>query len=293
MSRLAWWVMGLILTATVHAEVGVQVSFERSDFLLFEKLEARVKITNQNSEPLDMGRMSGDKPWLEFYVTTTEDEEIERSEKAWTPPPLHLMPGEVKSLTFNLLPWFLIRETGQYRVVAEVVNRGKAFSSNPVKFSVVNGPSIWQQEYTAAADPKDASKTMRPRLYSLHVHRVKQAPVLYLRIQNPEAHRVYCTAPLGDIVNYGDPKARVDRKGNVHVLHQSGTRLFTYSEYSPAGKSIQTRYFSNISSTPAMVATSDDETMIVGGEELFENKGDVNQVVPTAPVARPPEPETK
>lgn len=285
--------LALFGATSACAQVKVEISFERPDYLLFESVEAKVRVSNLMGEPLDMARMSGGKPWLNFYITTSDDDQINRTEKEWKSPAMTLLPGEVKSLSINLMPWFLIRDTGDYRVVAEVTNRGNTYASRPAKFNVVNGPSIWSQEYTAPPDPKDPAKAMRPRFYSLHLHKIKEGHQLYLRIQNPEAHRVYCTLSLGDIVNYGDPKARIDRMGNIHVMQQSGTRIFTYNEYSPMGKRLQTRFFSNVSSPPTMVASSDDETMIVGGEELFEKDNEVNSTVPTAPVGRAPSEESK
>ncbi|MBI4025955.1 MAG: hypothetical protein HY360_13295 [Verrucomicrobia bacterium] len=277
-----------LASPALHAQVGVDISMERSSFLLYEEIEAQVKLSNYLSEPLDMARMSGGGPWLSFYVTTAEEEEIAAGERAWTPPRVALLPGQMKSVSVNLTPYFLIRDPGEYRVAALVIHGGKRVSSRALKFSVVNGVTIWQQRYTAPAEPGDASRKPRPRLYSLLMHRINQLQTIYARIQNPEANFICCTTLLGNIVNYGEPRARVDLRGDLHVLHQSGTRIYNYTRFSAVGKRLENRFFANLTSPPIMVTGQNDETEIIGGEEIFQERDQKQQVIPTAPIAKTP-----
>ena len=272
----------------VCAQTRVSLALERTEFLLYEPIEAGVRIDNQSAEPLDMEHLSKGEPWLDFFIVTPENEQIGRVEKVWKPPALSVPPGETSSVTVNLLPWFLIRDSGEYRVTAVVSIGGNRIVSRPVAFTVVNGVMIWERRFIAPPASDDASQTPRPRHYSLLIQRRDDRQVLYVRIQNPEAGRVYCTTPVGSIVNFGEPRTRIDLRGDLHVFHQSGARLFNFTKFSPTGKLLGARYFSNISSTPTMVAVENKETEIVGGEERFADDDKQQDEIAAAPVVRTP-----
>lgn len=271
-----------------HAQVGIEVSLDESEYILYEPITVRVRLTNHTAEALDLQRMAGDHPWLGFVVTTREEDEVEPTDQQWTPPKISLLAGQIRTVTANITPLFTLRESGQYRVAAQITLGGKTRVTRPARFTLVKGATIWEREFSAPSAPGSASKAARPRLYSLVVHRGEKGQLLYARILDPEAHRAYCTTPLGNIVNFGEPRARIDLKGNFHIFHQSGTRIFTYSTFNAQGKRLTVRYFSNIGSNPEMVVTDHDETEVVGGEEIIPGKDDIERTLPTAPPARDP-----
>jgi hypothetical protein len=279
--------LGLFALAA-SAQIEVQLSFDKEQYLLYEPIEAKVKLLTL-SDPVNLSRPGEKTPWLDFFVTTQEDEEVDHTDRAWIPPRMILMQNQVKTVAVNLIPLFQIREPGGYKASAQITFNGKQINSSAVKFTIVSGTSIWKQRYTAPADPADPAKKLRPRLYSLLIHRNLSGHMTYARIQNVEEEKVYCTTPLGSIVNYGDPKAKIDSKGNFHVFHQSGTRIFNYTRFSPLGTRLSTRWFSNLSSPPSMATLEDGEIEIIGGEEYFPDKDPKGQqTIPTPPVARPP-----
>ncbi len=276
---------GIFPRLLAQTQVSVDLSTKRAEYLLYEPIKVDVKVTNLLAQPLDLNRMSKKEPWLDFFVTVRRDEEIHHTEPSWKAPQLTLLSGQVKWLSVDLLPLFLIRDPGEYRVVAQVTVGENRILSNSLKFTVMNGTMIWEQNYTAPADPNDPAKNPRPRLYSLLVHRTEQGQVLYVRIQDPEQHRVYGTISLGNTIDYGKPHTRIDQQGNFHVLHQLGTRLFSYSSFSPSGKRLVARLFSDISSTPKLITGENDETLIVGGEEIFTDEKEKERIIPTPPLA--------
>ena len=282
---LAW-----LVSPIADADVGIRLSLERKEFLLYEPVDVRVQVSNYSSETLDMARMSGETPWLDFFVMTPRSEKIPPSKDLWNPPNLILMPGEVKSISINLTPYFLLRDPGDYQVMAQVMMKGQPVStSSTIEFTIMKGATIWQQPYTAPVNPDAASKTSRPRLYSLIVHRIDRDQILYAQILNPAENRVLCITPLGNVINFGEPQTRIDLQGNLHVFHQSGVRLFNYTRFSADGKWLGTRQFSNIGSAPTMVAGKNNETNIIGGEEVFEGPNQTLQPVPTPPLIKSPE----
>jgi hypothetical protein len=279
----------MLLASPIQAQIGVKISLGRVEFLQFESIPLKVTLSNLRGETVHLNELAGESPWLTFQVMNTTDEEIPAADRTWTPPPFILQPGEVKSIHVDLVPYYLIRESGSYRVSAHVLNGKKNISSGKLNFMVVGGATLWEQEFAAPAPINTkGSKEPRPRHYSLVLHRAKGKRVLYARITNPETGRIYCTVPVGNMVNYGEPTARIDRAGDFHSFHQAGTRIFHYSHFTSEGKSLGTRYFSNISSPPQMISDSQGETEIIGGEEVFPGKNGDERIIPTARVTEPP-----
>jgi hypothetical protein len=279
----------VVLSVSVNAQMTLDIKLPQKSFIKYEVIEVEIHLTNNSSEPLDLGKEKG-TAWLDFYVTTSDDLQINKNSRVWNPPSMLLLPGEIKTVSVDILPFFQIRQSGDYTVTAEVTYEGKTSMSPTRRFSVESGVTVWTQRYTPPASTTDSLKGTQLE-YSLLMHRLGSKQMLYARIQDSQSEYVYCNAPLGHILSYGDPSVRIDRQGNFHIFHQSGTRIYNYSSFSASGKHKPTRYFSNMSSTPQMVADSKGNTEIVGGEEIFEKNG-VEEVIPTAPMARPPK-ETK
>lgn len=273
---------------SLRADIGVDLDAKRLEYLLYERLDIRVIVKNSSSHTLDMKKSAGNNPWLELSVSSRHDDEIARTTVPWNPPDLIVPGGEAKTVNINITPLFMIREPDEYKVTAHIHVGDEEFTSRPLRISVSRGQPIWKQRYTAEPDPNDAQKKERPRLYSLMVHSDGNNELLYVRIMDPIANRVYCTTDLGSFVNYADPKTRIDLKGDLHVLHQSGTRIFTYTEFDPNGKLVKSRFFSNLGSEPDLVATSKGETDVVGGEEIFKNGNGMMDIIPTAPEMKSP-----
>lgn len=273
---------------SLQAQIQVSLTLDRNEYLLYEPIEVKVQITNQSGVPIDTTRMARNEPWLEFLITTPDNEEIGHTDREWSPPRLALLSGQTRTIAFNLTPYYQLRDTGRYRVAALAAQAGRHYSSRTINFAIINGAAIWKQNFMAPPAADDAKRNPRPRLYSLLVHRRHDRNMLYARIQNPEAGRVYCTVPVGDLVNYGEPHARIDKNGDFHIFHQSGTRLYTYTQFSINGKRLKVRMFSNISTNPTMVTDEDGTTEVVGGEEIFLDEKMRETVIPTPLLAEPP-----
>src|SRR3989338_7482226 len=51
----------------VCGQIEVDISSTKSEYLLYEPIDIKVKLTNISSEPLDMARMAKEESWLNFY----------------------------------------------------------------------------------------------------------------------------------------------------------------------------------------------------------------------------------
>jgi len=126
------------------AQIQVSAQTARSDFLLYERVDLLVTVTNVGENDLVLDNSEG-HPWLSFLVSK-EDRLPVRPERQATFKPVTLKVGESKTLRVNLTPLFSFREEGQYKaaVVIDLPGQGQILSEG-VPFSVLRGRQVWTQ----------------------------------------------------------------------------------------------------------------------------------------------------
>jgi hypothetical protein len=279
---------GLLATlpGIVHGQLSLQLKINRPEWILYEPIDLEVLIGNQTMQSIDLSMTSGDRPWVEFTILR-KDETVQRTSREWMPPATMIGPGEIRDFKVNITPLYKIRESGEYTILAHINHRGRQYPSRPLRVTIVQGSMVWKQSLKLPPRADDPSSDYRARDYSLIVHRTSLGEGLYVRSVDPERSLVYGTHNIGSLVNYHEPSARLDLSGTLHVLHQSGTRVYTYTQFTSEGKLAKARFFSNLSSSPEMVVGDESETLIVGGEEIFKGEKGVD-FIPTAPEAMIP-----
>jgi hypothetical protein len=75
--------------------------------------------------------------------------------------------------------------------------------------------------------------------------------------------------PLGGFLTLGNPDAKTDNVGHLHVLYRSGPRAISYDEIDPDAKIVKRLIYSDVMSTPQLVAQDDGVVMVQGGEQVY------------------------
>ena len=260
----------LFLATGLFASAQVQVSAEteRSNFLLFERVDMLVTVANIGGTDLVLNNDEG-RPWLSFMVM---GQSVRQSylpvhpERETNFNPLTLKVGESKTLRVNITPLFAFRVEGNYRASAVVDLPGAGqVVSDPVPFSVQKGRVIASQLH-----PVESSE----RTYSL----VRFSPSsdmtkLYLRVEDPNQNLVYTNLALGELVASTDPDFLFDPKGDVHVLQPTAIGTYLYSRTDPDGKVLDQRVFKSIhdQARPRLVRLNDGSVIVQGGLESDPN----------------------
>jgi len=245
------------------AQVQVSVQTARSDFLLYERVDLLVTVTNAGENELILNNDEG-HPWLSFLVSKHNRLPV-RPERAATFRPLALKVGESKTLRINLTPLFSFREEGQYKAQAVIDLPGEGqIISDGVPFSVLRGRQVWTQ-----TRPVDGSQ----RVYSLL--RFSPQPDrtnLYLRVEDPSENIVYANLSLGEVVAYIDPEVFFDPQGNIHVMQPIAMSTYLYTRADAEGKVVHQGIFTTFQSIPPKLTKLDDgSVIIVGGLEQNPN----------------------
>jgi hypothetical protein len=244
------------------AQIQVSAQTERSDFLLYERVDLLVTVANVGESDLVLENSEG-RPWLSFLVSKHDRLPV-RQERQSTFKPVTLKVGETKTLRINLTPLFSFRDEGEYKAEAVIDLPGEGqIISDSVPFSVLRGRQVWTQ-----TRPVDGSQ----RVYSLL--RFSPQPDLtrlYLRVEDPSENVVLANLALGDLVAYVDPDVFFDPQGNLHVLQPIAMSTYLYTRADPSGKILHQGIFKSASIpglpgvVPPRLAKLEDGSIVVNG----------------------------
>jgi hypothetical protein len=286
MRRLFFLAVCLVLSLPfcARAQITVQLSLERDTLLLFESIPVTVNIRNFSGRPIEIGSQSG-TPWLSFLITDEGGGTFNPVAKLPAMEAVTLPPGQTVSRSLNLLPYYDLRQQGRYIVRAIVSSGAIQTVSAPAKFAIMNGREIWKQTVGLPVAPGETNDDYRA--YSLLMLRLSRGDFLYVGVEDEARGRVYGMIPLGNALTLGEPSARTDLAGHLHVLYRSGPRSFSYAEIDPEAQIVKRMVFSDILSVPKLVTDNTGSVSVQGGEQTYPK---VQRVMTEEELNPPPPP---
>jgi len=261
----------LAASVPANAQITVTAQTQRSTFLLFERVDLIVNISNIGENDLVLNNDEKDHPWLSFLLSRHAQQNYMpvRQERDSNFAAVTLKAGESKTFRVNLTPLFTFREEGDYRAAAviDLPGQGQIMSDN-VPFTVVKGQKVWSQVHSF-----DGSE----RIYTL----LRFSPTidttdLYLRVEDPEENLVYANPSIGSMASSVDPEVFFDPQGNVHILHPAALGTYVYTRAGPNGKILHQGIFKTVAvqgpagveRVPPRLAKMDDGNVtVIGGVE--------------------------
>jgi hypothetical protein len=217
-----------VWASAAAAQIEPKLSTSRDLYLLYEPCVFTVSIRNvTNDELVFANDPSTGAPWLKFKIIRTNNGKNIRESRPFNPSPLRLGPGETKTVTYDLTPNYLIRESGAYSVQAQINLPGNAsFTTAAILATIGIGDTLWKETRV---------ENGTTRVYSLVRFATREDSALYLRIEEPEENVVYCTRQLGHYVSIQKPEAKFDSEGFLHILHPSGNVSYRYTRTDALG----------------------------------------------------------
>lgn len=269
----------------------VSAQTQRSNFLLYERVDMIVTLTNISGTELELSNDEG-QPWLSFQVMGERRRDVflpVHSERQSNFAPLTLKANETKTLRVNITPLYSFRSEGNYRASAVINLPGEGqIVSDPVPFAIQGGRTVVTNM---------RSVDSLERTYSLvRFSPSSDSTSLYLRVEAPSENTVYANYALGELASSTDPTMMFDPEGNVHVLQPTSMGTYLYSRANPDGKILDQRIFKAIQWQPApRLKKLDDGSVIVDGgrsqdtapRERLSDSQSGNKIA--APIA-PPDP---
>ncbi len=275
-----------VLAVSAFGQVTVQLRLGRDAYLLYESIPVILSIRNVSGRTLQLGG-DQDKSWLDFMVSDETGRMLGAVGEPSAEQPLTIPAGQTVSRTVDLVRLYELRERGSYRVQALISDGATRVMSSPAKFSIVNGREIWSQTVGLPADEGGEDQN---RTYSVLMRRDNQADVLYVGVKSEQQGLVYGMLPLGGCIAMGDPGVQIDTAGYLHVLYQSGPRLFGYAHIDPMAKILDRALYSDYMSKPRLAIDGDGVVKVRGGEKTYPPS---ERLMTEAELQPPPPPPKK
>lgn len=260
------WVTSALAFAVAPAALGqlqIEIVDPQPNYLLFEPIALKIKIANGTGRVVELKDV-GDKGWLRFLVTRGGAMMIKPT-KAFTQPGMVLEPGDVARFTFNLTPYYALRDPGGYNVqaVVRVPGFNADVMSRPAQFNVLRGHEVWSKEIT----PPGAS---HPRKYSLITHLVRDErqrldrAYLYAQVESESENLVFTCRQLGPIVQGDRIEAMFDGGYAWHILFRSGSNTFAYYQFDINGKVTEQKDLAKTQTRPRLIVRAGNVELVGG-----------------------------
>ena len=261
---------GLLLAAaaTARAQISVSMSIKDRFHILHEPIVATAVVTNLTGRDITLTD-SAQFQWFGFRITTSGDRLVAPRDLRYKLPPLPVKAGETVKRSVDLHQLYNISDFGTYRVEATIYFEGldKFFVSRPTHIEITEGRTIWRK---TAGIPDGQPGGGQMRVFSLLAHQRGEVNTLYVRVEDKDRGAIYCTMPLGRLLEHVPPQAEFDSNNNLYVLQLVGNRAYTLSKITSNGEFVGRTNYSAPKSRPTLRKTADGALQIIGGRREVE-----------------------
>lgn len=264
--------------APARAEILVDIALKRSLYIRYEPLICTVTITNLSGRTLDLADTPRDN-WFGFQIETVDGRPIPPINPDYSNEPMQIQNGQKISRSINLAPLFPLSEFGTYRIRAAVYSPElkKYFTSPNLNVDITEGRSLVQQ---TVGVPEGAGPG-KSRTFTVLAHRLSRTTVLYLRVEDQDEGKIYCTTQLGRYLSSGSPEVKFDPNNNVHILQNAAPKAFLYSIFDINGKVLkQQGYQGGNTERPHLGRKPDGSIVVLDGTPYDVNAKPIEQTLP-------------
>jgi len=249
--------------AAVQAQIQVELSFKRVQYIAHEPILATVQIANNSGRDIDLRDDSG-QHWFGFEINAGEGRLLAPLRSDTGERALHVEIGQTVTRKINLTALFPVQDFGTYHVRANIffADLNKFFYSTTKVVQVSDARPIWQK---TVGVPEGMPGAGEARTYSLLSNRFLDHTSLYVRVENRDTGVVFTTYSLGRIIASQDPQAEIDRANQLHVLHCASPRSWAYSHVGLNGELLAHSTFLETKSRPRLRHTTDGSIAVNGG----------------------------
>lgn len=255
----------LLLASVGHlsAQVTVEITTDQDEFLPGEAIPVVARITNRSGRTLTFGQEKG---WLKFSVAASEGYVAMRQNEIPVGEAFTLQSSERAKVKLDISPYFTLDKPGHYKVTAilSIPEWKQQINSEQKSIDVISGARVWQQEFGVPKTSGDTNGPPELRIYALQeANYLRRNLMLYAQVTD-SGGRFNRVTPIGPMISFGQPEAKIDKVSNLHVLYQNGPRNFSYTVITPNCELI-TRQTYEFTTRPQMVADANGNITVEGG----------------------------
>ncbi|MGA2555313.1 MAG: hypothetical protein ABSG04_03480 [Verrucomicrobiota bacterium] len=255
--------------------VSAALSLENNQLLPDEKMHLKLAIENRSGRDLKLGTTSD---WLTFTVLGERNSVVMQTgtNHVYVEGEATVPAGETASREFNLTPYFDLRQPGRYTVKATIKlpEWQQEVAAEETTFTIVKGIQLASIPDLEVGVPLLQTRANQPpeiRRYRLEKSDVMAGMKLYVRLTDASGSRTLRLVPLGLYFGYSDPDVKLDRFNDLHVLHQTDAKSFTYCVIDTLGQILERHTYKYTDQRPFLRNDADGGVAVAGGARVISD----------------------
>jgi hypothetical protein len=266
--KFSLFILGLVLLTwqTASAQVTVEVVLDQNQFLPRESLPVAVRIVNRSGRMLHLGT---DPKWLTFSVFAADgDYVVTKLGDVAVEGEFDLGTSQMATKRVDVSPYFNLSRQGSYRIVANlhIKDWNLDIPSAPESFDVIDGAKLWSQSFGIPAPGGVTDVAPEVRKYTLEQANYLRTQLrMYVQVSDESERTIFKVRAIGPMVSFSQPEAQLDRRNNLHVIYQSGARVFTYSVVNSDCDIVQQENYDYLTTRPRLQADENGNITVIGG----------------------------
>ena len=267
--------LGLLpLARSQGVAVSADLSLEQKQLLPDEKMHLKLTIRNRSGQDLKLGTESD---WINFTVLGEKNIVVRQlgADHVFVEGETNVPAGMTATREFNLAPYFDLRQPGSYTVKAriKIPQWGQEIQVEPVAFNIIKGIRLENlpDTGTPVGVPLLHDESGQPpevRRYFLERTDASAGMRLYVRLTDGAGTQTMRLVPIGPYVSVSQPEVKLDRFNDLHVLHQTGGKEFTYCVIDTLGQILERHTYQYIDRRPTLLKDADGGVHVAGGERV-------------------------
>ena len=250
------WVCAALAAAALPAaaQIGIEVSLNRSVYMQFEPVYACVSLRNDSGRPLLFGADPRFQGFVLFDIRDRDGRPIpQRPDSGISVTGLILRPGEVKRMVIPIHKYYDLDRTGRYTVSAFVSHNmlPHEYQSQKVRFRIERGVDVWTRTVGVAnVEGTAGDAPQRTRTYTIRVMNENSFKYYYLVVEDDR--HVYGVMRVGRVIFSERFSAEVDMLSRIHLLMPISPKIFHYLSFSIEGESVNNSYWKTTNTIPML-----------------------------------------
>ena len=267
---LALAILIVCTAATASAQMGMDLTLNRSMYMQYEPIYACVTLRNDTGRPLVFGKNPKLQGFLLFEVTDQRGNVVPKRPGAeLSVTGLILSPGQIKRMIVPINRYYQLDRIGVYRVHAYVSHSQLPYEykTKDLKFNVEPGVTVWKRSVGLPnlQPEQPVSEVAKARTYSLRSIIEGSTKAYYLVIDDDKM--IYSVIRVGKAVGYEKFTAETDMLSRLHLLMPISPKVFHYLAFSPDGKKFADEYRKTSGTIPMLMRDPDTGIVtLLGGE---------------------------
>lgn len=267
----------------LSAQIGLTLGLNRTNYLQYEHVFAKVKLRNyagsalvfSDSNPAISGNVKFEIYGPDGVLVLPVSNDIQEIKG------ILLKPGETSEIIVPVTKYYNLNAIGKYRIKAIVSHSSMTskYQSDEMLFTVQSGITVWKINVGLPSftekDVTEANGKIKTRQYRISTIFDGKNKVLYLIIEDPS--RIYALKRIGFEMADKAPHCEVDKLSRLHILQKLTSNVFIYMLFNIDGTRERKEIYKKKDTTPVLVRDPDTGDVVVAGGVPAEVDKDYNE----------------